>query len=93
MKQGCLLSGLLFVIVIDWLMIETTARRDTGVAWLEDEVLEDLDYADDLALTSEGIDDTQEKIVRLVRKAKKLGLKVNVKKTKILRMNCPDDKL
>ena len=38
MKQGCLLSGLLFVIVIDWLMIETTARRDTGVAWLEDEV-------------------------------------------------------
>ena len=35
-------------------MSETTRRRDTRVAWVEDEVLEDLDYADDLALAMGG---------------------------------------
>ena len=54
--------------------------------------MEDLDYADDLALTSEGVDKTQEKIGRLVRKAKKVGLNVNVRKMKILRLNCPDNR-
>ena len=29
-------------------------------------MFEDLDYADDLALASEGVDDTQEKIIKLV---------------------------
>ena len=43
-----------------------------------------------LALMSEGVDDAQEKIVKLVRKGKKVGLKVNVKKTKVLRMNSVD---
>ena len=38
--------------------------------------MEDLDYADDLALISEGVDDVQEKIGRLVRKAKTVGLTV-----------------
>ena len=42
-KQGCLLSGLLFVIVIDWLMREMTFARNTGVEWVEGEILEDLD--------------------------------------------------
>ena len=91
-KQGCLLSGLLFVVIIDWLMRQTTEGRDTGVAWVGEEILEDLDYADDLALTSEGIDDSQEKITRLVRRAKKVGLKVNVKKTKLLKVNCNDNR-
>ena len=44
-------------------------------------------------LASEGVDDTQEKIIRLVRKAKSVSLKVNVKKTKVHRMNCPDDRI
>ena len=65
MKQGCLLSGLLFVIVIDWLMREMTSARDTGVEWVEGEILEDLDYADDLALVLEGVDDAQEKYLCL----------------------------
>ena len=38
------------------------------------------------------MDDVQEKIGRLVRKAKKVGLKVNVRKTKVLRLNCPESR-
>ena len=43
------------MIVIDWLMREMTSARDTGVEWVEGEILEDLDYADDLALVLEGV--------------------------------------
>ena len=89
-KQGCLLSGLLFVIVIDWLMKRTTEGRDTGVEWVNGEILEDIDYADDLALPSEGYEDAQEKMTRLARRARGVGLKVNAKKTEILRLNCWD---
>ena len=44
-----------------------------------------MDYADDLVLASKDVDDAQEKITRFVRKAKRVGLKVNIKKTKLLR--------
>ena len=39
-KQGCLLSGLLFIIIIDWLLKRTTEGRDTGIKWVRDEILE-----------------------------------------------------
>jgi hypothetical protein len=34
--------------------VENQDGRNTGVKWTEDEALEDLHYADDLALVSEG---------------------------------------
>ena len=95
MKQGCLLSGLLFVLVVDWLVRQTVEGQrvghDTGVKWVDGKVLEDLDYADDIALVSEGFDDLQEKSKRLERRAKKAGLHINVDKTEVLRVNVGDD--
>ena len=60
-KQGCLLSGILFIMIIDWLMKRTTEGRDTGVQWVGNEVLEDVNYADDLALKSDRVEDAQGK--------------------------------
>jgi hypothetical protein len=64
-KQGCLLSGLLFLLVVDWLLRKTVENQwdghNTGVKWVDGEALEDLDYADDLALVSENFDDVQGK--------------------------------
>jgi hypothetical protein len=80
-KQSCLLSGLLFLLAINWLMKRVTEARKTGIEWFEGEVLENLDYADDLGLVSENFEDTQEKMTRLARKTKNLGLKVSTKKT------------
>ena len=91
-KQGCLLSGLLFLLAIDWLMKRVTEKRQTGIEWINGETLEDLDYADDLGLVSDDFDDTQEKMMRLSRNAKKLGLKVSAKKTEILRINSWDNR-
>ena len=43
-----------------------------------------------MALTSDGVDEVQKKISRRVRKSRKVGLNVNVKKRKVLRLNSPD---
>ncbi|KAI0209386.1 Secreted RxLR effector protein 78, partial [Lamellibrachia satsuma] len=51
-RQGCLLSPLLFLIAIDWTMKRSTEHR-TGIQWNLFSQLEDLDFADDLALLSE----------------------------------------
>jgi len=49
--------------------------------------LEDLDYADDIALLAHRHQDMQTKTNALVTTAGNLGLKINLKKTKHLRMS------
>ena len=48
--QGCLLSPFLFLLVIDWIMKITTTDRNNGIQWTLWTQLDDLDFADDLAL-------------------------------------------
>ena len=49
--------------------------------------LEDLDFADDLALLSHRLQDMQEKVNALSEAAKRVGLKISQEKTKVLRLN------
>ena len=49
-RQGCLLSPFLFLLAVDWIMKETTTGSRNGIQWSLVEQLEDLDFADDLAL-------------------------------------------
>ncbi|KAI8514548.1 hypothetical protein Bbelb_071390 [Branchiostoma belcheri] len=51
-RQGCILSPILFLITIDWVMRETTSDRPRGIKWTLNTYLEDLDFADDLAVLS-----------------------------------------
>ncbi|KAL9965516.1 hypothetical protein ACROYT_G029324 [Oculina patagonica] len=51
-KQGCVMSSFLFLLAIDWVMSRTTEGRGTGIRWKFTSVLEDLDFADDIALLS-----------------------------------------
>ena len=90
-RQGCPMSGFIFVLTMDWVMRHTNNRR-RGLRWKLTSVLEDLDYADDVALISSRFADLQEKTDRLVATAGIVGLKLNPRKTKTLRMNhrCTD---
>ena len=51
-RQGCLLSPFLFLQVIDWIMETVTSNRNNGIQWTLLTQLDDLDFADDLALLS-----------------------------------------
>ena len=64
-KQGCCMSGFLFLLVIDWVMRGTIEGRRTGIAWRFENKLEDLDFADDVALGASRIVDMQTKVEAL----------------------------
>ena len=84
-KQGCVMSGFLFLLALDWTMRETTADKRRGIWWHFTTVLEDLDFANDIALMSSKISDLQEKIRRLAEEAARVGLKLNSRNCKTLR--------
>ena len=60
-RQGCLLSPFLFILAGDWIMKETTDRRRNGIHWTLFKQLDDLDFADDIALLSHTHQQMQEK--------------------------------
>ena len=86
-KQGCLLSPFLFLLPIDWIMKETTKSRRQGIQWTPWSQLEDLDFADDLALLSHNHQQMKDKTQELVRISQSTGLKVHPGKTKVLKIN------
>lgn len=51
-KQGCNMSGFLFSLVIDWIMRKKLEGHNTGIRWNLWSTLNDLDFADDIALIS-----------------------------------------
>ena len=58
-----------------------------GIRWTLTEVMEDLDFADDVVLLASRYVDIQDKTDVMAEKAKGIGLDVNIDKTKVLRMN------
>ena len=86
-RQGCVMSALLFNIVIDWVLSRATEDRRRGIRWTLSTVLEDLDYADNIALLSHSFSDMQEKTDRLDRFSRQVGLKISPQKTKVLPVN------
>ncbi|XP_043922942.1 uncharacterized protein LOC122798228, partial [Protopterus annectens] len=86
-RQGCLLSQFLFLLVIDWIMKKSTAGQKNGIQWTLWNQLEDLDYADDLALISHSQQQMQNKTNLVAVTALEVGLNINNLKTKILKLN------
>ena len=80
------MSAVLFNIIIDWVMkkMEGPTR---GIRWTMFSSLEDIDFADDVALLSHTPQDLQEKTSKLIDISQKLGLNINQKKSKVMGIN------
>jgi len=88
-KQGFVMSGLLcyvrlnvrlivILIVIDWVMTRTVDNNRNGIRWKLTTTLDDLDFADDLALSSSRWSQAQDKLNRLNQFRGKVRLKINI---------------
>jgi len=86
-RQGCLLSPLLFLVVLDWVTRMAYAGSGKGIQWTLTSRLEDLEFADDLALVSHRLQDMQGKVRALEETGQRVGLRISQEKTKILRVN------
>jgi hypothetical protein len=76
-RQGCLLSPLLFLVVLDKVLRATLDGKARGMRWKLTETLEDLDYADDICLLSHSQAHLQSKLSNLCYESKKAGLEIN----------------
>ena len=88
-RQGCVMSSMLFNIAIDWVLCRTMEDQRRGIRWTPFTILEDLDFADDLALLSHTRQHIQEKTDRLSMFSNQVGLKISLKKTEAMCVNVP----
>nr|KAG5706180.1 hypothetical protein BaRGS_019507 [Batillaria attramentaria] len=85
-RQACLLSPFLFLLVIDWIMKTTTAGRKNGILWTLLTQLDDLDFANDLALLSHSHSQMQDKTTCLEATSAGTGLEINRRKTELMKI-------
>ena len=90
--QGDVLAPSLFIIVIDYVMKRSekefgfithlrTCRRNL------DKKLNDLDYADDIALLEKSLSAAQQQLEETSKNAREVGLEINTDKTKLMIFN------
>ncbi|XP_070493805.1 uncharacterized protein [Chironomus tepperi] len=90
-RQGDLLSPLLFLVIMDKVMRSVTRGKPRGIVWSLNDRLEDLDYADDACLLTHTHQDMQGKLRDLEFESAKVGLVINVKKTEEIRINAKNN--
>ena len=93
--QGDTLAPYLFVIVVDYILRQSADSlnakgidiKPTKTSRETAKYLTDLDYADDIALLSQLLQDAQELLLSLEEAASRFGLLLNSKKTEYLTLN------
>ena len=81
------MSAMLFNMTIGWVMRHKTEDQSRGIRWTLFSTLEDLDFADDLALVPHTHQHMQQKTTRLSTYAQQVGLKISQKKTEVMLLN------
>jgi hypothetical protein len=91
-RQGCILSPILFLVVIDDILTAAVGDNEAkGIQWRLAEKLSHLDYADDVCLLANSRSGLRTMSHALYEKGKCAGLKINIPKTKIMSVNATED--
>lgn len=91
-RQGCVLSPLLFNIVLDTIL-KSALQNGKGITWGLQGRLNDLDYADDICLLAHSFSDLASNLRNITTTTDAAGLKINTAKTKTLRVNATSQEL
>ena len=78
------MPSFLLNLAIDWVMRKATEDDKRGIKWKINTILEDLDFADDIALLSHTFQHIQQKTNRLSQSAKYIGLNISETKTDVM---------
>ena len=81
-RHGCLLSTFLFLFAIDWIMKQSTSQNRNGIRWTSQSQLDDVDFADDLALLSHTQQQMQEKTNTVAEHSARLGQNIYRRKSR-----------
>ena len=76
-RQGCILSPLLFALVIDWITRKALTSLDVSLELTNGKRLCDLDYADDIVLLDSSIDRMRKLTEGVEDEGRKVGLCMN----------------
>jgi len=79
-RQGCILSPFLFIIVIDFVMRKTMDKSEYDIVWQKRNRLTDLDFADDIAIVAEEENVCQEMTTKLEEQSAQVGLNIRREK-------------
>ncbi|VDO86398.1 unnamed protein product [Schistosoma curassoni] len=86
-RQGCLLSPFLFLLVVDWIMKTSTSEGKHRIQWTAQNQLDNLDFADDLALLPNTHEQMQIKTTSVAAASASVGLNIHKGKKKVLKCN------
>ena len=88
-RQGCILSPLLFNLYSEAIFRETLEDELVGIV-INGEIINNMRYADDTVLLTTNLEDTQHLLEKLNDRCNEYGLKINFKKTKLMVVTkCP----
>ena len=83
-RQGCILSPCLFNLYAEYIMRNAGLEETQAGIKIARRNINNLRYADDTTLMAEGEEELKSLLVKVKEESEKVGLKLNIQKTKIM---------